>query len=67
MVINMETHKPIKATSSLAELYPELSAEELLEAKHNLERYIEIVWKMFQRIENDSEEKKRWDELQKEL
>ena len=39
---------------SLTELYPELSAEELRVAEENIDRYLGVVLRISQRIENDS-------------
>jgi hypothetical protein len=38
----------------LAELYPELSVEELRLADENIDRYLGVVLRISQRIENDS-------------
>ena len=39
------------ATSTLRDLYPELSQQELVTAQDNLERYISLVLRIFERIE----------------
>lgn len=37
---------------TIKELYPNLSEEELIEAEENLERYLEVVMRIFERINN---------------
>ena len=44
----------------LKELYPTLSHEELIEAGHNLDAYLESALVMFERIRHDSEALKQF-------
>lgn len=44
----------------LQKLYPRFSEQELLEAQANLDVYIEVVARIYQRLLNDSEAKKEW-------
>jgi hypothetical protein len=48
-----------KSPPTLAELYPELTSEELTETKYTLGRYIDLVWRIYQRIRS---EKSKFDE-----
>ncbi|HEY2933113.1 MAG TPA: hypothetical protein VGK99_15330 [Acidobacteriota bacterium] len=36
---------------TLRELYPELNDQQLKEAEENLERYLTVVWQIFERLE----------------
>lgn len=38
---------------SIRDLYPELSDQELKEAEQNLENYLEVALRIFDRIENE--------------
>lgn len=49
----MSTPKQIDQQISLRELYPDLSEQELEEAEENLERYIELVLRIHERIRLD--------------
>lgn len=44
-----------KTTPSLAELYPHLTPEELIEAEKNLDDYLDLMVEMFSRIKSDPE------------
>jgi hypothetical protein len=43
-----------KKRRSIAELYPQLSPEEQLEAEYNLRRYIKLVWRIFERVKSEN-------------
>ncbi len=40
---------------TIQDLYPELSLEEQLEAERNLDRYIELMLRIYERIRHDPE------------
>ena len=41
---------------TIARLYPELNEQQLFEAEYNLLRYLEIVWGIFERQQNLTDE-----------
>ncbi len=43
-----------KSTPAIRELYPNLSEKELAEAEDNMERYIALVLRIFERTENEA-------------
>jgi hypothetical protein len=43
-----------KKRLTIADLYPELSKEEQLEAEYNLRRYIRLVWRIFERVSREN-------------
>jgi hypothetical protein len=49
-----------KREPSLAELYPNLTPEELVKAEENLDRYLQIVLRIYKRIKADPEEYARF-------
>lgn len=44
-------------------LYPHLTDEELIEAQNNFDDYLEVVWRIYERIRNDPAEYKKFKEL----
>jgi hypothetical protein len=42
----MKDNRPI----TISDLYPDMSAEKLQEAEANLRRYVEILWRIHQRL-----------------
>ena len=42
-------------TPTLANLYPNLTPEQVREAEHNLRRYAALVWRICQRLEKERE------------
>ncbi len=40
---------------TIAELYPHLNEEELKEAEQNLDRYLEVVLRIYERLQRDQE------------
>ena len=58
--MNLESkpnHPELKPPSkTLADLYPQLSPEEQSEAAYNLQRYVNLVWRIYQRIRRQSSE-----------
>lgn len=63
----MVDKEPKQIDPTLRKLYPNFSDNELIEAEDNLDAYLEIVIRIFERIKNDPEEyarfKKRAEEL----
>ncbi len=49
----MDTHSDDNRAPTLKELYPHLTADELIEAKANLERYLLLVLEIYEGIERD--------------
>lgn len=47
--------KTPKVAPSVRDLYPHLSEEELHEAEENLDRYLELILRIYERIERDPE------------
>lgn len=45
------------------DLYPELTGSELREAQYNLERYLEVMLKIYQQLELDPEAHERFRRL----
>ncbi|MDA2938228.1 hypothetical protein MYX75_08210 [Acidobacteria bacterium AH-259-A15] len=52
----MTEELPSEDFSELRKLYPELTDEELEEVQENLERYVELVLQIYERIELDPED-----------
>jgi len=46
-----------KPTPTISELFPRLTEEELKEAEENLERYLVLVLRIFERIESEQSTK----------
>lgn len=42
---------------TIADLYPELSAEERAEAEYNLQRFARLVWRIFERVLRENPER----------
>jgi len=59
MLDNEDYENPNKAPT-LAEVYPGYTGEELAEAETTLRRYVELVWRIYQRLK--SEKAKKFDE-----
>ena len=49
--MRMENYKEM----TIRDLYPHLNEEQLKEAEENLERYLELVLRIYERIHNDPE------------
>lgn len=47
----------------LASLYPNLSSEELEEAKENLRQYVAVALRVFERLESDPKAMERFEAL----
>jgi coenzyme F420-reducing hydrogenase alpha subunit len=47
--------KPIQQNIDLGGLYPNLTPEELAEAEYNLTRYVEVVRRIYERVNNLTE------------
>lgn len=60
MFDNAENQQRRSKTPTIEELYSELTTEEQAEAETTLRRYIELVWRIYQR--RRSEEKEKFDE-----
>jgi len=43
--------KPTKSTTSIADLYPQLSPDDLREAEDNLRRYLNVTRQIFERMQ----------------
>jgi hypothetical protein len=50
-------HEPhaFKIKLDLSELYPELTPEQRAEAEYSLARYVEVVWRIYERVNNLTE------------
>ena len=62
----VEDNSNSESESTLRDLYPYLTEEELKEAEENLEKYLELVIKIYERIEQDPFAHARLKELLKE-
>jgi len=38
---------------TIRDLYSHLSEDELLEAEENIDRYLEVVWRIYERLERE--------------
>lgn len=56
-------HPPKKPRVTIRDLYPGLTDEELQEADENLERYVELVLRIYERIRSDPVEYSRFKSL----
>jgi hypothetical protein len=45
-----------KKRISIADLYPELSPAEQAEAEYNLKRYLNLVWRIYERVRREDPE-----------
>ena len=45
--------KEPKESLTVADLYPNMSPEELAEAEYNLKQYVALVWRIYQRIKRE--------------
>jgi hypothetical protein len=55
MVISMEDSPMSQSPPTVAALYPNLTPAQVLEAEHNLERYLELALRIYERICADPE------------
>jgi hypothetical protein len=44
-----------EAKPTIKDLYPNLNEEQLKEAEENLERYLKVAWRIFERLENEKQ------------
>ena len=44
------------APKTIADLYPQLSPDEQAEAAYTLNRYLDLVWRIYQRVRRQSSE-----------
>lgn len=65
MVAFMQKEKFENENLDFKDLYPELTDEELKEAEENLERYLEVVMRIYERIRNNPEELRKLRNLTK--
>ncbi len=66
MIWNMkEISQRVERPPTLKELYPELNDAQLKEAEKNLDRYLKLSIRMYDRIRNDPVEYARFKELTK--
>lgn len=42
-----------KSKTTIGELYPELSDDELTEVERNLDRYVELIFRIYERLESE--------------
>jgi hypothetical protein len=61
-VMSEENHSN-KPSPHIADLYPDLNEEELLEAEENLDRYLELALRIFSRVKSNPEEYARFKSL----
>ncbi len=54
-IYSVNKNNPLKVT--IADLYPELSPEEQAQAEDVLKRYVALVWRIYQRVHREKEEK----------
>jgi hypothetical protein len=52
-------------TPSIEDLYPDLSPEEEQEAKENLDQYINLVWRIYNRLKMEGKMGEVMEELRK--
>lgn len=45
-----------KKRITIADLYPELSPSERAEAEYNLKRYLNLVWRIYERVRREDPE-----------
>lgn len=45
-----------KQPPTLQELYPHLNHEELAEVEDTFERYLTLLWRIFERVENEADQ-----------
>lgn len=55
----METNRSGRRVPSFRELYPNLNDTELAEAEENFARYLEVVLRIYDRIQGDSDAMER--------
>jgi hypothetical protein len=53
----MEENKP---ASTLRDLYPTLTDEQLREAEENLDQYLNLAWRIYDRLISDPETYAQW-------
>lgn len=51
----MNEEKTKKESTTIKDLYPHLNEEQLKEADENLKRYLEVVLRIFERVERERE------------
>jgi hypothetical protein len=42
-----------KKSLTIADLYPDLSPEEQIEAEYNLKQYVALIWRIYRRIKRE--------------
>jgi hypothetical protein len=51
----MQENPPLQENIDLSDLYPDLTPEELAEAEYNLTRYIDVVRRIYERVNDLTE------------
>lgn len=49
--------KYAKKRITIADLYPNLSPQEQVEAEYNLKQYLSLVWRIYQRVKRENPDK----------
>lgn len=55
-MVNIESERPNRETPSLRDLFPDLTAEQLKEVEDTFHAYLEIAWRIYERLEREHPE-----------